>query len=431
MALGLALAIGMSTVILPLALVLIAGTAVALGALLVSSRTTATGWWEPARVGAIFLILTFVVRPLQLHWRGDLNDSDVRPLVMSFAFCSLAATAYLAVRKRVAFPLPHPLPWPTSAVGGPVIAALALAGGGILFATSGSGGPLAVVADAANRRDNLEGQYYFLSLIAFAEASALLVVAEVAFRRRSWRWALPILGAVAILLLPRGSRGDYLRFGLLLLGTWHVCGRETSRRAALAAAFAGIVIVSLGLELRLATRFEGREVEPFAVLDVRRSAPKLIDDGFTGYDRFRIAVPAIPEIIPHQYWTTYGRLVTAPLPRSFFPNKSPVSEASVTGPLFRTVVGRYPIGPVGVAWLQAGWLGIVVNAVTLGLLWAVIHWRISSSGGVERRIIWLVIGASTFAGLDNLAILQTMIRVTATVMLFHLVRLTSQLHLRS
>jgi hypothetical protein len=109
------------------------------------------------------------------------------------------------------------------------------------------------------------------------------------------------------------------------------------------------------------------------------SLGEAVEAGFTGVDRLMVVLDGVPGEIPYQWGTTYLRLLAVPIPRSLWPSKPGMSEATVYAPLFGTDVGMFPASYIGDLHVNGDVLGVVVGMCLLAVIhacadaWALIH----------------------------------------------------------
>jgi hypothetical protein len=226
------------------------------------------------------------------------------------------------------------------------------------------------------------GTVYTL-LLMFA---ALLLVYRLRFRRTPLRTAATVLGvlAVAVVIASTGGRSQTLH---VLLGSILVHHYAVRRRRSLvtggtmalgAAAFAFLLVVPL---FRTSSAHERYSAQPELVVEDAMRSVKSIAPQLSGFDRTAVA---LSYFTPDRLWLgrSYLDLLTAPVPRSIYPNKPPVDD----GVYLKAIAEGRPVRPplparelpptswpmgnmvpymnFGVAGLLAGFffVGIVVGA---------------------------------------------------------------------
>jgi hypothetical protein len=385
--------------------------------------------WEPSLLAAIFLGATFVARPVQLLWGGtgslwqgqsDLMSSLPAANIAVFVFLLTASSAFLLTARHEPALAPMPITWSRTDLRIAVTVAAMGAVASLLIVAGSLSGIVALVTNSFGRRSLLESRFYLLFPIYGMVAVALFFVAAFAQRRIGPVAFVSAIVACSALLLPLGGRGEFLKLGLMALGTWQAFGRRVRAPAMIAAVIVAYLIISVGFALRLTTgptEQLGRERLGTVSVSPQVLVPSVVRDGFTGFDRFAFALPRIPDDIPFQGWTSFGRLLAAPVPRAMWPGKPGLSEASITARLFGTDVGRYPITVVGQAWLQAGIAGLILMGGVQGLIWSFIRGRMYAARTATGRVGCVVASVTLFGALDNLSIVQFVMRIVPVVVL--------------
>ena len=221
---------------------------------------------------------------------------------------------------------------------------------------------------------------YVRALTSFANVAFLILVAWVATQSARWgrakRMGYICLVGVAWVLAAAfpfisSTRTDIL---VLTIGGFVVYAALTRRvpwGKVIAAAAVLVVIAVIMAHLRAYTE-SGRETTSSGSGGgvMAQVADKLVGSGnFFPMDRSGVIVHRVPEYLDYMYGTSYLSVLFAPIPRTVWMEKPPVSLGQlVRAEIWRTWVhvGGYPPGFVGEALMNFGWYGVFTMPLILG-----------------------------------------------------------------
>lgn len=385
--------------------------------------------WQSSTIVVGYFWLTYVARPTQLLWRGGSataheSGSVVLPhggRVLEAAALQLLC-ALVAYRAAVRCESLNPVmpTWTPSRRRLAVAAAatLALLGIGLLAVIEGGIGT--VFTSAFRRRELFAGRFYISALVYFGPAMLVFVVYEAARGRVRLQTAAAIGVLAAFVMIPLGQRGEFILLGVSSLAAWQAAGRRVRLTFIPLAMAAVAIVITGGLGLRQSQSSDptvGRSTLSRLSLDPRAAAAAAVEDGFTNFDRAAYAMPKIPSVVPYEGLSAYARLLAAPIPRGIWPGKPGLTEANATAGIFGSTTGAFTLGPVGGAWLQAGWLGVLFAGIVGGILWAATGHLVAAARTITGRLVGITASLQLLFGASNLDIVYVSFRVLPVVVI--------------
>lgn len=224
----------------------------------------------------------------------------------------------------------------------------------------------AVDATAVEREGLAAGNYVFLLINVFIPALSLLAVLT-RFRPRPQR--ILLVGGVAVIVvlfyMSIGFRHRIVTLLLSLAATLYLLQRKRPSPAALLAGATGIVLLAGFIVL---TRSYGRGLDVTQIEGL--SFMELLAGGFSDAGTFfttGLVIDAFPGTFAHIGLEPLWIALTIPVPRMLWPDKPyPVVLQYFE---YLTGTGGQAVPIVGEHYMMAGWIGVVVGGLIVGLIY--------------------------------------------------------------
>lgn len=379
---------------------------------------SAEGLLSVRGVFAVFFILTFVARPLQILRDGDsqwIHSRDAIEALLPFGLVlvQIGIMSYwlgYSGRWSLARRLPAPTGLQRSSISIVRLVGVAAIGACALLVLIGE--PGLWISNLFYRRELLEGRFY-LYLLAQTLPFACLAMAGTAFQQGRLAFPIVMVSAAASVLAILGGRAVvvFAIFSGAVLYDRHVRRVPVIVLCGLVV-FLGFFLATF-LQFRVSARGE-RSVEQVNWIAEQGLPDAALRAGFTGVDRFIVLINGVPSEVPFQYGKTYLRVLAAPVPRQFWPGKPGLSEATVYADLFGAQKGIYPGSFIGDMYLNGHVIGVVLGMFVMGLVHRSLdQWRELHSDNASVTVIYAIAAATVGGGLGNVGIVNALLLTLA------------------
>lgn len=345
---------------------------------ILSYRNRQYGWFHPLVFTTVYALVglsrSFPEFAFGLVWHRALPSWSPDQLSRVVAFELLLTTVGLAAYyagfllpgrprvPRLQVRTPRVLSWRALAV---------LAAGFAIFLVylSRQGGIIAhLLSWGGARHRAVAGEFYWLEAAAIGLYACLLWLS--ADPRAPFKPVFWGCSAVSLMItfLGAGSRGSVILPLALGLIVWMLARRRLMVTGPILLVPLALFLISVLGEFRNSTRSGALDWDALTASPVEAISHAVQGEVLTRASSGSGVIPIlalVPDRVPHLYGSTYLAVVSAPVPRSLWPNK----PGLVGGRVGRTFFGRpggVPAGPVGEAYWNFNVPGVVLVFLLFG-----------------------------------------------------------------